>query len=378
MTEAFCKGSFSCNTRAGCLHVVLRGYEGETVHNPILNEFLSWWFRQLAGLLPARLSGSGDNGPATIVSLEGGPTPRIAISVSNRRGGSMLCQAGLDATGIAQARAALAGRRRPPRVVLRLPEAALLEREVALPLAAARDPEAVLGYEMDRLTPFRASDVVWQAQELKRDRAGNRLLLRLSLVPNNLFAGALPSLARIGLKPTVIETRAPGGGWRRLALDAHGGSGRMEQRRLRLAAGIVAALALLAAGLPFARQSLAEHGVAARIAALRPRVAEVLALRERAASDAGGADAFTELAARVGNPLAVLAALTNILPDDTYLESLSLSQRRLVITGHSAAAARLIGLLAADPSVHNPAFAAAVTRAPSGNDAFAIRAEVAP
>jgi len=344
----------------------------------MLNEFLSWWLRELADLLPAWLRGSGDDRPATVVSLQGGPTSQVVIAVPGRRGGGILCQTGLDEAGLTRARAALAGRRRPARVVLRLPEAVLLEREVALPLAAERDPEAVLGHEMDRLTPFRASDVVWQAKGLKRDRGNNRLLLRLSLVPKSLFADALPSLARIGLKPIVIETPAPGGGWRRLALDAHGGAGRMERRRLRLASGIVAALALIAAALPFARQSLAEHEVATQIAALRPRVAEVLALRQRVASDAGGADAFAELGARVGNPLTVLATLTNTLPDDTYLESLSLSQRRLVITGHSAAAARLIGLLAADPSVRNPAFAAAVTRAPSGNDAFAIRAEIGP
>ena len=73
-----------------------------------------------------------------------------------------------------------------------------------------------------------------------------------------------------------------------------------------------------------------------------------------------------------------LAALTGILPDDTYLESLTLQHRRLAVTGRSARAARLIGLLAANPVIRNPAFAAPVTRAPEGGDEFAIRAEVGP
>ena len=348
----------------------------------MLNEFLSWWLRQLVALLPARLRGAADGGAATIVSLHGvisphaGAAPEIAIFVDGRRGAGTLCRVGLDDAGLVEARDALGRGRRPARVVLRLPEAALLEREVALPLAAERDPEAVLGYEMDRLTPFRAADVVWRASGLKRDRARGRLSLRLSLVPRSLFAAALPALARIGLKPDCVEAPAPGGGWRRIPL-ATSGTGRAEGRRLRLAAGLVAGLAVIAVALPFVRQSLAGRALAARIAVLQPRVAEAEALRARAVSEAAGSEAFAALAARVGNPVAVLAALTDSLPDDTYLESLALSERHLAITGRSAAAARLIGLLAADPLVRNPAFAAPVTSAPGG-DEFAIRAEVGP
>ena len=345
------------------------------------SEFFSWWIRQLSELLPARLRRAADGSAVTRVSLLGGAIPAIEIAAVGRRGALTLCHAALDEAGLAQARAALAGKRRPAPVVLRLPEAALLEREVVLPLAAERDPEAVLGYEMDRLTPFRAAEIVWQASALKRDRARNRLSLRLSLVPRSLLAPALAPLARIGLAPDFVEAPAPGGGWRRIALAA-AGAGRTDRRILRLAAALVFLLAMIAAGLPFARQSFAERAVAARIAALRPRVAEVLALHERAGSEAGGSDAIAGLAARVGNPLAVLAALTDILPDDTYLESLTLSDRRLAMTGRSAAAARLIALLAANPLFRNPAFAAPVTRVPDegagGADEFAIRADVAP
>jgi len=323
--------------------------------------------------LVAGLAGTG-NGPAA---------PAVEIAIRGRRGGATLCRVALDEAGVAEARAALAGRRRPARVLLRLPDAVLLEREVALPLAAERDPDAVLGFEMDRLTPFRAADVVWQATELRRDRSRNRLLLRLSLLPRTPFAAVLPLLARIGLVPEAVEAPAPGGEtepgeWRRLALGSQGLTGRADRRRLRLAAALVAALAVVAAALPFARQALAEREVAAHIAALGPRVEEVAALRQRVGRATGEADAFAALAARVGNPLAVLAALTNILPDDTYLRSLTLRQRQLAITGRSAAAARLIGLLAANRLIGNPAFAAPVTRAPAGGDEFAIRATITP
>jgi general secretion pathway protein L len=351
----------------------------------VLIGLLTWWLRQLAELLPARWRGLGDGGAATVVSLLAGgagtSVPEVEIGIVGRRGVGTLCRVALDEAGVAEARAVLAGRRRPAQVVLRMPAAALLEREVMLPLAAERDPDAVLGYEMDRLTPFRAADVAWRASGLKRDRVRNRLSLRLSLVPRALFAEALPALARIGLRPVAVEG-ATHEGLQRIALGARGGTqggwGRIDRRRARLVGALVALLAVVAVGIPFVRQSLAERAVAAQIAALRPRVEEVAALRRRIGRGGGEGGALAALAARVGNPLAVLAALTEILPDDTYLESLALSQRKLSITGRSAAAARLIGLLAANRLIANPAFAAPVTRAPQGGDEFTIRADVGP
>lgn len=329
-------------------------------------------------MLPAGLQGARNRGAATVVALcRGAAGPEVEISVFGRRGAGTICRVALDEAGLARARSVLVGRRRPARVVLRVPAAMILERDVVLPLAAERDPEAVLGFEMDRLTPFRAADVVWQASEFRRDRARNRLSLRLSLVPRAQFASALAALDRVGLKPTEIEA-AGSEGPRRIALQASGGGGRRGRRSGRVAAALVGALAAAVVVIPFVRQSLAEEAIAARIAALKPRVEEVAALRRRIGRVTGEAGAFGALAARVGNPLQVLAALTDILPDDTYLESLTLSHRNLAITGRSAAAARLIGLLAANKLIGNPAFAAPVTRAPEGGDEFTIRAEVGP
>ena len=47
------------------------------------------------------------------------------------------------------------------------------------------------------------------------------------------------------------------------------------------------------------------------------------------------------------------------------------------MAGRSGGAARLIGLLSADPTIRDPAFVAPVTRADSGGgDIFSIRAEL--
>ena len=116
-------------------------------------------------------------------------------------------------TGPGSAEAVRSLRRRPRRVVLRLAPGVLLERSVELPLAAERDVDRVLGFEMGRFTPFTAADVVWQADGLQRDAAQRRLVLRLSLVPkrcdsiHSSSAVACGDLPRVGSRQSLLTAR---------------------------------------------------------------------------------------------------------------------------------------------------------------------------
>jgi general secretion pathway protein L len=84
-----------------------------------------------------------------------------------------------------------------------------------------------------------------------------------------------------------------------------------------------------------------------------------------------------ELAA-AGDPLVTLAALTGILPDDTYLTELQQQENKVVFGGRSAAASRLISAVAADSRLRNPAFVAPVTRIEAAHaEVFSISAETA-
>ena len=103
-------------------------------------------------------------------------------------------------------------------------------------------------------------------------------------------------------------------------------------------------------------------------------MAAVDALRHRLAGDAGAAAAAR---AHAGDTLQALATLTDLLPDDTYLTTLSLQHGKLRLEGQSAAATRLIGALSAEPHIRNPGFAAPVLRSDAGADVFAIEAEFA-
>jgi general secretion pathway protein L len=336
----------------------------------MLRDFVLWWARQVRALLPRRLLPDLDRADALLVDAQG-----AQVSLTLRRRGRETELGQFPPTGSSPP---AVPRRRPRRVVLRLRGGALLERSVMLPLAAERSLDQVLGYEIDRLTPFAAANVIWQAAVARRDRAQGRVTVRLSLVPRAELAPALDTLARLGITPTCLEAVARDGSPRRIALAA-AATGRAGWRLHALAGGAAAALAVAVLVTPFVIQSLARDATERAMAALAPRVARVEALRKHMADGAAGVDALTAERARTGDVLLVLAAVTQILPDDTVLTEFSLHQGKLGIAGQSPAAAQLIPALAADPTFRNPTFAAPVTRAADGHaDQFVIHAELVP
>ena len=202
--------------------------------------------------------------------------------------------------------------------------------------------------------------------------------MRLSLVLRAPVQPILSALQAAGLNPVGIEAPVSSGGWRHVAV-AQQRSGWAARRGPALAGAVCGVLVLIAVGLPFVAQHRAMARVDAEIAALRPQVTEAEAMRRAMQDRAATTDVMLAARTKAGDALGVLAALTAALPDDTHLTDLSLRNRALVITGESAAATRLISMLAVEPGFLNPSFAAPVTRTPGGGaDAFSIRAGIGP
>jgi general secretion pathway protein L len=341
----------------------------------MLHDVLLWWVRQMRSLLPERLLSDDAMADALVVIPESlNDQPRIRLIQRRRRRELLLGRFRLDDAGQRAAKAAV--RQKPQRVVLQPDPSLVLERKVVLPLAAERDLTRVLSYEMDRLTPFAAPQVFWSAAVERRDRAASRLELCLTLVPKAVLQPVLAALDRLGLPPSAIAAVSEAGEHRLIDTQAP-----TTRRRVMLpaAVGLVALLVLVAVITPFVTQSMARRAVDARIATLQPRLAEVEALRRHIAAGSAGSDAIAAEQARIGDALQVLAAVTDLLPDDTVLGDLSLHDGKLEISGQSQAAAQLIPALATDPTVHNPSFAAPLTRTADGKaDTFVIRAELSP
>lgn len=371
----------------------------------MIADVLTWWSRQMLELVPARFARPD---PSAVGALLVEPYPRgDGIRLVRRQAGEEtvlgdvpLRRTGFgdtpdtgiatdpdgtldadDDAGLRTALSAAGANGAGGMVLLRLPAGTALQRDVTLPLAAEAGLDRVLAYEMDRLTPFAADDIFFSWAVLRRDREAGRMQLRLSLVPKAPLLPLLETLRSAGAGPRAIEIRgASPGSARPLRIPlAHErpASARQERRLLLMAGGCCAMLALLAIVLPFILQSVAAHKLDRQVAGLQPRVDAVQALRRRIAGSTAGGDLVSTERRRLGDALGVMAAVTRVLPDDSYLSDFTLRQGVLTISGQSPGAAKLIPAISSDPAFSAPAFAAPVTRIEGQNtDLFSIRAGV--
>lgn len=350
----------------------------------VLREFMTWWARQMLDLVSRWTPRDGERSKGLIVVAQApldDPMPTVELMFGRRRQEQSLGLFTLSRQNDGGLAAALRSRRGAARgFILRVPAAVLLERQVTLPLLAEHDLARVLTYEMDRLTPFTASELLWTWAIERRDRARGELHVRLSFLPRVVLRPLLSALELAGAAPAMVE--APGVDNAKRWLDPRPvipGAAGWRRWSLLLPGGLAAILGVAAIGLPFVLQALAGRAVEARFAALSPRVARAETVRRELAARAASVDVFAAQKDRMGNVLEILGALTDILPDDTYLTELTARQRKLTLNGQSAAAARLIAALSASQVIRDPAFTAPVVRVENGQaDLFSIRAEIAP
>ncbi|HLY56042.1 MAG TPA: PilN domain-containing protein [Stellaceae bacterium] len=344
----------------------------------MLRDLVEWWADQMLAFVPERLRLAmveSQDGLLVEPETESGGGLAVRLSRLHHREIADLGRYSVESPALGDA----AARARAGTIRLRLPYELLLEKRLTLPLAAASELDRVLAYEMDRETPFTADEAWWSYALEQRDRQHGRIEVRLSLVPKAATEALLAALHRAGLRPTVIEIAVDGQERRQIPIGApERRGGGIRARLVPVAAGVCLVLLAIAIGMPFLRQSWEMAATSARMDALKKSVDEAEGLRRQLASSAG-ADVLTNERSRLGDPMAVLAAATQILPDDTRLTDFTMEQRKVTMNGQSVAAAKLIGALAADPLFKDPAFAAPSTHMPGARtETFSISTEARP
>lgn len=355
----------------------------------MLGGVLSWWTEQMRDLI-APLTQRASLRSKDALVLASDPASLGGWRVDRRRNGTTthLATLSVDATEAAW-RQAFASRRRGEPVVVTL-EQPFLIRQTTLPVAAAASLDQLLRYEMDRLTPFAAKDILYSHRVLSRDNAKGTLEVAVAVVPRIWVQDVLERLATLAVRPEALEAAAQSspfgiGAWqvaspsdlpiRRIALDHEDPSHRARVRLgWQVAVSTCAVLVAAVVAVPLVRQSLALADAEAQIAAQRPQMDQVDALRRQIASGSAGAGRIAAARERATIALRALGVLTDLLPDDTWLTSVALRHTQLIIEGHSTAATKLIAAMTADPELKNPSFSAPVVRAENGTDIFTIQA----
>lgn len=264
------------------------------------------------------------------------------------------------------------------RVLLLAPQASL-SRILHLPAAALDNLASVLGFELDRQTPFRADQVHYDSRVLDHPADARQVPVQLALVTRERLDQELAAID--GLASTlggvdVVDTDNGRAGFNFLP---------PEQRARRnhgfawLMAGLsVAILFLLWLGMSqmISNRAEAEQRLQAEVDARRDEARAVTRLRDELDAAAAGANFLAVEKANQPSMLLMLDELTRQLPDDTYLERLSAANGSLTLAGQSAQAPQLVKLLQNATTFHEVALSGPIQPDPrSGKDRFNITAQ---
>lgn len=265
-----------------------------------------------------------------------------------------------------------------PRWLL-LPAGTVLRRRLLLPGAAAERLRDVVGYEVDRQTPFPVAAVRFDARLLER-REDGQLEAELVAVPKPAFEAALAALGGLAAGLVGVDALDPTGVPLGVNLLPQ------EQRRTRANPmrtwNLVLAAVALVAVMATAWQVLdnrrdAAEAFSAQVDARAGEARKVALQRDQLRDIVEGARFLDQTRASQPTTVEVIDEVSRRLPDNTYLEKLAIEGNRLMLIGLSPEASALVAKMEGSRLWKSPALSGALQPDPrTRRDRFSLTAEL--
>lgn len=338
--------------------------------------FWSWWTGELSALLPESLLQLLLGGQHLVVELEDD-----ALLLSRRSSGKLESVGSIPLEAGLKTSAELALARSARSLVFCLPKGLALVRSLTLPLATEENLHEVLAFEMDRKTPYRVEQVYYDSVVESRDHDRGTIQLKLILAPRDRIDPLLKRLDNLGLHPDRLTLRGhssddylsanllPAG--RRPRRTA------TPQRVNRFLIAIILLLLAAAVSLPILEKQRMIDTLQPQLDRLGQEAVAARKMRTKVESVAAESRFLAEKKQSSLLILEVLNEMTQLLPDDTWINQFELEGDEVHVRGQSQASAVLISLVESSPLLHNARFRSPVTQNRKTNmERFHLSADV--
>jgi len=236
-------------------------------------------------------------------------------------------------------------------------------------------------HELDRQTPFRAEQVSYDCRVLAVDPLSKQAQVELLVLPKDKLDAALAPLGSLADGLTGVDARDGDGRPLRANLLPPERRTPRSLRPLWINLGLIAlALIALLFGLAHALENrrAAVRELQATVESRRNEARLVSALGKQLEQAVDGAGFLARTRAAKPPMLAVLADLSQRLPNSTWIERFTQSEQQVFLTGTSAEATNLVQRLQGSPMLRAPALSGTVQPdAATGRDRFTLTAELA-
>jgi general secretion pathway protein L len=315
---------------------------------------------------------------------EDGDTFSIRIPGANAKSRSVPPVRLTDGGAPAALPAGLAATLRGTQVELVLRPDRFLFRPLELPKRAGEFLDGIVRAQIDRLTPWSATDAAFGWTH-PADAPNDRISLTVVATARARIAPYLQALSGLGVNSVVVSARPHGGSGATAPIRVfeQGARGALDVARVRRALLVVLAVTSLTAALAVTTAQILGDDLETRQRDLARRIAERRVALVTGREAAGAATpAQRELERRKHETAAsvmVLEALSQVLPDHTYVTELRVEGDKLQVIGITHEAPSLIRLMEQSPHFTRATFFAPTTRAPGDpGDRFHIEARIKP
>ncbi|MGJ8662316.1 MAG: PilN domain-containing protein [Marinicella sp.] len=264
-----------------------------------------------------------------------------------------------------------------------LPEAGVLARNVAMPIAVINDIDSVLSFELDKYIPFKVEDVVFSYRKgdvvegsekfpimltaIKKKELSHLIDLfetkglQLSSIDVNLGTAEAPAKLGVNLLPKEIRKKKD---WTKIKWNA--------------ALGFVAILLLgfvMYSSLDNKRAKI--ESLEAQVSELKKDARRAKLLETQLNESIQAANFLGNLKENMPSRLLMLKELTQMIPSNTYLTRIMIDEARLEVVGQSDNANALVPILNQSSIWYEPQIIGNVTQdARTGKEKFTIKSEL--
>lgn len=343
-----------------------------------LKRFFRWWGGELAFLVPKSLLQHLRERHGSVIFTPSAQGFEVALLDDDER---IVARRSVDVNhpdGFKQLKGQYPAMEKAD-FVLRLSADQALHKLLYLPAAAQENLRQVVGFELDRYTPFNAEQVYFSLIPLgSTEHAQLRILLIAA--PKPRLDEQLANLTMLGVQPHKVDYAPAAADFPQtrnaynLLPDRFRRNGGKLGQSLQWLAGAALMLLLLAAMvLPVWLEGQAVESLQTRIKQLEKQNRAVDL--QQSEIDALRAETQKLIDIKQQSPalLAVLNELSRLLNDETWLTHLHFSDNRMQIQGQSPAASALIGTLEGSEFFSDVSFVSPLTQdKTSGRERFQI------
>lgn len=270
-----------------------------------------------------------------------------------------------------------------PEIRLCLPLDSVLACPVDLPLAVESNLGAAIGFQLDQLTPFKASQVLYDHRVSERDAHQGRIEVDLRLIPINRVEAVRDRLAQIGIRPHVIDTlvmsdETPACEGFNLLPEAERPPYVYARARLNwMLAGVAVLLLAVVMGQSLYLRGHKVDRLETEVAGLRHEAETVMDYQRQLEDALVAANFLAERRRRQPVIIQVLDEVSRVLPDDIWLQQVHVRDNELMIMGFADGSQRLIEILNDSALLDDSEFRGSITVDPaSGQERFNARATI--